>query len=294
MLGKRNATARRIGPILLGVVSACVVGAGIAWACTPSAEISVTPDRGRIGDSATVTGVQFRDGPVDIRWGAPDGELLSSTNVAGGSFSVAVTVPQSSSGLRYVYAVQASGGIDSDEFQVLAEPSPQTQPDPGGAPPPPESPGATPGAETPSQQAPGGGGQGAGNTGGAGGAEGTGAGATPAPTGAAATAAAEAPAGLPEPAAQTSAAADTASQGAGAADAARSSAVGDLWSGLSGAASGDGGPFEAAPAQAEGSPGFILPLAVSLLGLGMVALVGAADAYAVRRGRAGILPRRSS
>ena len=45
---------RRIESVLLGSLAVGVVAAGIAWACTPSADIVVSPPSGKSGDSAAV------------------------------------------------------------------------------------------------------------------------------------------------------------------------------------------------------------------------------------------------
>lgn len=75
------------------VLLAAVAMSATAWACIPQARlVSLRPSSyGPAGEDVTVDGLAFDEGPVEIRWATPDGELLAAT--AGPTFSETVRVP---------------------------------------------------------------------------------------------------------------------------------------------------------------------------------------------------------
>jgi hypothetical protein len=91
---------RRISLLAFTVLAVASAGAALAWACTPQAYIDVSPTTANPGDSVTVTGRGFIDGPVSIS--------LNGTgvgNASGPSFSTTVTIPADAQpGIQYVAA----------------------------------------------------------------------------------------------------------------------------------------------------------------------------------------------
>src|SRR3954454_18928449 len=87
---------RRARVIWLSVVGIATAGLGvaaIAWACTPQAFISVSPSSGPAGSVVTVTGNRFAaDGRVELRVGSVDSAPIATAT--GPTFSVQVTIPQ--------------------------------------------------------------------------------------------------------------------------------------------------------------------------------------------------------
>lgn len=71
--------------------------AALAWACVPTANISLSPQSGPAGTVVTVTGTGFNEGTVSIRWN--NNEPLTNVDATGGNvdqghgFTTTVTVP---------------------------------------------------------------------------------------------------------------------------------------------------------------------------------------------------------
>jgi hypothetical protein len=104
-----------------GMMLVAVAGAGAAWACAPvghapSLTFSVDPERAAAGETVTVAGSDF-NGPVDIRWDANDGDVLATTT--GTSFSVTVTVPESTPGQHLLVAMDGDTRVDVVPLEVL-------------------------------------------------------------------------------------------------------------------------------------------------------------------------------
>lgn len=98
-------------------------GSSLAWACTPTARITLDPTEGRAGSQVLVTGEDF--GPtVQIHWDSVDGPVLERTT--GPSFSVWVTVPDAEPD---VYTFVATSTVDgtaykaSAAFEVIGQPA---------------------------------------------------------------------------------------------------------------------------------------------------------------------------
>lgn len=76
------------------VATVLLVGAGLAWACTQQAYISVTPDEAEAGAQVTVNGEQFMpQHEISVRWGGRNGPELGRGR--GPEFHMEVTVPES-------------------------------------------------------------------------------------------------------------------------------------------------------------------------------------------------------
>lgn len=101
----------------VAVVAAFVLGvASLAWACSPSAYISVGPSAAPAGSRVTVEGRNFENERVEIRWNGIDGPLLGAAT--GPSFRVQVPTPAAAKpGVYYVVAV-ANAGKGSAPFEV--------------------------------------------------------------------------------------------------------------------------------------------------------------------------------
>lgn len=90
--------------LAVGFVALVVGGAGLAWACTAQASLGAfTPFEAPPGTAVTVAGSTFEDGPVEIRWGGPDGPVIGVAR--GPNFSTSVTIPPAAPGVYYVVAV---------------------------------------------------------------------------------------------------------------------------------------------------------------------------------------------
>lgn len=99
---------RRFVQALLCLAATGVVGANLAWACTPSASVAVDPGRGSAGEPTTFRGSGFPDRPVELRWDSASGPLLATAT--GPSFSVSVTVPRVAPGIYTILAVPRTDG----------------------------------------------------------------------------------------------------------------------------------------------------------------------------------------
>lgn len=91
---------------LLAVLSLAVVGAGIAWACTPQATLDQpNPGSGEAGTDVTLSGRGFpAEEAVRIRWNDANGPLLATVNAnANQAFTVTVRVPADAAEGTYVF-----------------------------------------------------------------------------------------------------------------------------------------------------------------------------------------------
>lgn len=110
--------SRRAGLLMVALSGLLLVGAAVAWACTPSAEIRVNPSNAPADGRVTVSGASFPDGgPVEIRWNAVDGPLLAEAK--GSHFSTEVTIPQSAE--QGTYTIVAIG-YRTDVHRQIDEP----------------------------------------------------------------------------------------------------------------------------------------------------------------------------
>lgn len=89
------------------------VGAGLAWACTPQAWISISPRSGPGGSRAVVDGGGFGKGTVEIRWNSSEGEVLATPT--GPNFTASVMIPQVPEG---TYTVLAAQSFDSNNLKT--------------------------------------------------------------------------------------------------------------------------------------------------------------------------------
>ena len=119
------------------MLTAPVVLASLAYACTSLATLGLNPQQGEAGQKVTVTGRGFvphgsetRSGqPVAIRFDSQRNPVLATATPSGtdGSFSVQITVPQVPAGNHVVIATQArndgsvaSGTPARQAFTVVA------------------------------------------------------------------------------------------------------------------------------------------------------------------------------
>ena len=134
-----SVTARRMGAVLLSLMATIVAGGAIAWACSPNANISLSPQSGPPGSEVTVSGSQFTSkgsgAAVEIRWNQLNGEVLATTT--GPTFSVSVTIPEDAAGTSRIFAIGRAPdgdmvGSDVAEVQVTAPVSQEPAPVGGG------------------------------------------------------------------------------------------------------------------------------------------------------------------
>lgn len=123
--GNREAVGthtRRVTAMFGALLVTLVVGAaGVAFACTVSAAISMSPNRGVVGTTVTVTGQAFLPAPVEIRWNTT-GQVLATAN--GPSFSVNVRIPDAGRGVHYVTAMVDGERKAAEAFEVTVPTSP--------------------------------------------------------------------------------------------------------------------------------------------------------------------------
>ena len=120
-----------------------VLGAGVAWACTPTAHVDVYPQTGIPGSRVTVTASKFHpDQPIEIRWETAAGERLGTARTASnGGTQAEITVPSVPGDVYYIVAVQFEGtrvigeSVASFEVEAPARPTPSasTPPPPSGS-----------------------------------------------------------------------------------------------------------------------------------------------------------------
>jgi len=270
-------TARRTVMGVLSALAVVVGGAGLAWACTPSAYIFLSATGGSSGTTINVKGKEFAPGPVEIQWnGVPEAQ---PTVANGPNFSVPVAVPDVEPGVYYLQAtaVDDFGGIEGQATRAFkvsvpagerapARTEARPEPQPDGAP----APGGR--AETRSRQAPG-----------------RVAPLAPDPAGPIATApeaaAAEPAASAPvTPIAGERGNAAAQSPGSSPRTPSQQSAAGDLWSGFASGPNQSLLPKATTATSASGSdPRFALGMA--FLGAGLVTLLGGFLLLGLRRRR---------
>lgn len=119
----------KLTPLAIFAVLAMVLGgSALAWACTPQASITISPNSGPPGSGATVNGSAFQSGPVEIRWNSATGTKL--TDATGPNFSVGITIPQTSDDVYYVVAVAVGTSYRaSTPFEVISPSSSENEPE---------------------------------------------------------------------------------------------------------------------------------------------------------------------
>ena len=280
--------------MMLAVAAVVVGAASLAWACTPQAQITLSPQEGAPGSTVIVRGSQFvPDQPVQIYWGSSSGTPLGQAT--GPSFSKAVTIPENAS--AGVTNVVARSGVweAKDAFKVVPNDPPPPSGPGGGSSNPPGGGGSKPGGAGQPTGNPNGTGQR--DSGGPGGgpdrADRTGA---PGSGGPATGAERSARGGLrSNPAVMKTRSGQVVFGGsvpvgapqaaAGAIRSTRRSASGDLWSGFSSPARASLTPGLTDQAGAA-TPGAGLRVGIGLLSTGLVALFGGLLVAEVRRRRA--------
>ena len=105
---KRETGMRRTQPLAALVISLLalpVIGAALAWACSPSAEITVDQSGvAQSGQSVSVTGRAFEaGGRVEIRWNSAGGPVLATA--VGPSFTTSVTIPAAQADAHTLVAI---------------------------------------------------------------------------------------------------------------------------------------------------------------------------------------------
>jgi hypothetical protein len=96
-------------------LTGAVLGLGVAavgWACVPGSYLHAGPSFGPPGSSFTISGQEFDGGSVEIRWGSQTGPLLASAS--GSAFSVSVQAPADAvDGVYLVFALtrNADGSV---------------------------------------------------------------------------------------------------------------------------------------------------------------------------------------
>lgn len=108
-------TGRRLGGLALAFLSLMVVGAGLAWACTPQARVFINSPgeaRAAAGDTVTVRGIKYPEGDtVRIRWNGPQGRLLGTAQLGErDDFTTTVRIPADvAPGSYVIYAIPSAG-----------------------------------------------------------------------------------------------------------------------------------------------------------------------------------------
>lgn len=284
-----------------GLVAVVIAGSA-AWACTPSADLSLVGASSALpGETVTVEATEFNAGPVEIRWDTATGAVLAAKD--GPGFTLTVVVPaDATAGVHYLVGAQEGSRNPAAPFSVRAvqaapapaptplaaadpspadDPSPQLAVSPAAAAPSPSAatgdvaPGA---AQAPATRQP------------AATAQTT----RPADTARTTTATATAPrttaatsAGHPTPGGSPAApAADVSPAPPGATPSARS-VSGDVWSGFAAGGRATDGPSLATPSGAHrGSPSSVPALGAALLAFGLMGLAGGFALIGVQRRRA--------
>lgn len=132
-------SSKRLGLLPVSVLAAlavALVGAALAWACSPApgGSYGVSPGSGPAQSTVTVAGTRFPQGPVRIHWESSTGPMLAT--VTGPNFSVPVTIPADSAGVHAIVAYGSTGGRASAPFRITATaPPPGVNPPPATAPP---------------------------------------------------------------------------------------------------------------------------------------------------------------
>lgn len=109
--------------MILTAAFIAVLVASVAWACTPQPEIAILPaaDDARPRNVVEVKGTGFSTGPVAIRWGTEETEIIAEAQ--GPEFSQMVTLPSGAEpGIYYLVATTAGGTGARAPYEVTAEP----------------------------------------------------------------------------------------------------------------------------------------------------------------------------
>jgi hypothetical protein len=113
--------------VVMGLLAPGVVAVGLAYACTPQANIH-TDTSGVAGTRVLVSGDEFAPaGRVDIHWGSTTGPVLATAT--GPSFRTSVTIPEAPPGVYTIVALgldaaNAVAGEGRQAFEVIgAEPA---------------------------------------------------------------------------------------------------------------------------------------------------------------------------
>lgn len=117
----RHARTAGLAGSTLSFLLLLVVG---AWACTaqpvigtpgsgPNGGHGLNPSSGPPGTEVVVEGRDFREGPVQIRWGSVDGLRLGTPN--GPDFRTTIVIPEAKPSVHYVVAFQrdAAGNVEN-------------------------------------------------------------------------------------------------------------------------------------------------------------------------------------
>ncbi len=104
------------------VLLAAVTLAALAWACVPTARVTVSPQSGPAGTQVTVTGTGFTAGPVTLRWNDDGPELGRAEAVEadpnqGAQFTARVTIPNAPPGC-YTIVATSSGRPAGAPFEI--------------------------------------------------------------------------------------------------------------------------------------------------------------------------------
>lgn len=111
---------RRLWMGIVAVIATAMSAAAVAWACTPTADMTAGPGSGPPGTQVTFTGTGFDKGIVELRMDSTTSAPL--TTVQGPSFSVTLTVPETSPGYHTFGAVgYNSEGVAVGEASVPFE-----------------------------------------------------------------------------------------------------------------------------------------------------------------------------
>jgi hypothetical protein len=137
--------------VLLAFFAVGVIGAGVAWACSPGAESSGTPGKGPAGTQVQLEGKGFPAGQiVRIKWAAGGEEryLTSARPDAQGVFVKSVAVPADASDGEAVFLTVPADPQYTQRVSFVVgpqrTPAPPGQPGPGGSDPAQPGPGARP------------------------------------------------------------------------------------------------------------------------------------------------------
>lgn len=116
---------RKAGMAALAMATGLVSVAGLAWACTPQAEVApLVMQSGPPGSRVPLTGLAAKPGPIQVRWNSPRGPLLgtgvAAMTPAGINFATEVTIPEAGPGVYYLVVSTSDGGTARAAFEVLS------------------------------------------------------------------------------------------------------------------------------------------------------------------------------
>ena len=101
--------------------AAAVLGvAGLAWACTNFATVNLSGASGPAGSELVATGAYTQPGvEVALRWNSRTAPVVATAVPdAAGAYSVPVRVPEASSGVQVLLAVDRDGNVARAAFEV--------------------------------------------------------------------------------------------------------------------------------------------------------------------------------